>query len=379
MRLTLSLCDLRSWLHILLYSIAEAVGDLKSLHHELVVAKKHGAIKEPETPNEITSEGQKGRSEVRRPSLAILGARKPSDSPRMPFIAPPVPASTDGVDNASSDGDETESDFEDNIDELATALNNSKREPGYDSDGSDTIASLFSRGSQEDVDDDDESGSDEDDVPVEAANKAQNSLNESESKGVSNGRLGGGGSSGDDKAALETVLRPSQLVAGAKSVHPTSDEGASSEDDAEDDVEDYIRPGQEATAAPDSVQRQLSTQLPLPTVSATTTLAPSRVPFQSGEQPSSPTPSAREDPVSNLEEPAIPMRLERLRSQTMIFNTRIAKWVENPRSVKSRLWMLLEVPQSSREARMVQLSVILLSLLSILILFTQVGLFNDLS
>ncbi len=61
----------------------------------------------------------------------------------------------------------------------------------------------------------------------------------------------------------------------------------------------------------------------------------------------------------------------RRRSVSEQFLNRMKKISENPDSIRSRIWILLEIPQSSKEARALQLLIVALVCLSIFILYTQ--------
>jgi hypothetical protein len=61
----------------------------------------------------------------------------------------------------------------------------------------------------------------------------------------------------------------------------------------------------------------------------------------------------------------------RRRSVSEQFLNRMKKISENPDSLRSRIWILLEIPHSSKEARALQLLIVALVCLSIFILYTQ--------
>jgi hypothetical protein len=101
--------------------------------------------------------------------------------------------------------------------------------------------------------------------------------------------------------------------------------------------------------------------------------AKTRVPFQSvAADESNQDELEEEEPEEDVRAPDSALPAPRaFRSSSQYFNYKMARITQNPKSLKSRIWMLLELPQSSFEARLVQLLIIVLLLLSILMLYTQ--------
>jgi hypothetical protein len=64
-------------------------------------------------------------------------------------------------------------------------------------------------------------------------------------------------------------------------------------------------------------------------------------------------------------------KYSRRRSVSEQFLKRVKHVSENPDSIRSRVWILLEMPQSSKEARLLQLIIVLFVCISIFILYTQ--------